>query len=141
VTSLVAKFSKIITNTMIGDELNSLRLYQITRKYRDESRPKHGLLRTREFLMKDMYSFHLSQECVEKTYAEVCKAYEAVFDRLDLKYNKVSASVGAMGGQKSHEFHVESEVGEDKIFSCPNCQKSVSIEFFKENTNSSDTVK
>jgi prolyl-tRNA synthetase len=131
VTTLVSKYSKLISNTCLGDN-QSLRLYQITRKYRDESRPKHGLLRTREFLMKDMYSFHLSDSCVEKTYDEVCKSYEAIFNRLDLNYKKVNASVGAMGGKKSHEYHIESEVGEDKVYSCLKCSKSISADLINE---------
>ena len=75
VTNLVSKYSKLISSDCIN---NSLRLYQITRKYRDESRPKHGLLRSREFLMKDLYTFHLNSVCAEKTYDSVCKAYETV---------------------------------------------------------------
>jgi len=125
VTSLVAKYSKEISSHCLGPS-KSLRLYQITRKYRDESRPKHGLLRTREFLMKDMYSFHTSEPCVEETYEQVCKAYETIFDRLELNYKKAAASTGSMGGSKSHEYHIESEIGEDKIFECETCSKSIS---------------
>ena len=127
VTSIVSKFSKGLASTCLG-KLQALRLYQITRKYRDESRPKHGLLRAREFLMKDMYTFHTNDECVEKTYNEVCKAYETIFERLDLAYLKTEASVGAMGGTRSHEYHVASEAGEDKVFTCLQCKKSLSSE-------------
>ena len=134
VTSLVSKFSLNLPATNLG-ESQSLRLYQITRKYRDESRPKHGLLRAREFLMKDMYTFHLSEKCVEKTYSDVCKAYETIFDRLDVPYLKTSASVGAMGGSKSHEYHVKSEIGEDRVFTCPNCKKSISADLVTESNS------
>jgi prolyl-tRNA synthetase len=127
VTSLVAKFAKTMPIECLNDK-NSLRLYQITRKYRDESRPKHGLLRTREFLMKDMYTFHLNEASVEETYADVCKAYEAIFTRLDLNYRKTIASVGSMGGKKSHEYHLESEIGEDQIFVCDACSKAISVD-------------
>ena len=75
VTNLVSKYSKLLSSYCFND---SLRLYQITRKYRDESRPKHGLLRSREFLMKDLYTFHINNACAEKTYENVCKAYETV---------------------------------------------------------------
>jgi prolyl-tRNA synthetase len=132
VTSLVSKYSKDISSQCLGN-LKSLRLYQITRKYRDESRPKHGLLRTREFLMKDMYSFHTSESCVEETYEQVCKAYETIFDRLELNYKKAVASTGSMGGSKSHEYHIESEIGEDKIFECKICSKSISSDLVDSN--------
>ena len=77
VTNLVSKYSKLLSSHCFND---SLRLYQITRKYRDESRPKHALLRSREFLMKDLYTFHIDSVCAEKTYDSVCKAYETVSD-------------------------------------------------------------
>jgi prolyl-tRNA synthetase len=137
VTILVSKFTKIIPSSCL-DEKNSLKLYQITRKYRDESRPKHGLMRTREFLMKDMYSFHLSEESVEQTYNEVCKAYEKIFERLNLNYRKAAASVGTMGGKRSHEYHVSSPIGEDKIFTCPACKKSLSIDLIEKKAENED---
>lgn len=127
VTNLVSKYSKSISTQCLGNN-KSLRLYQITRKYRDESRPKHGLLRSREFLMKDMYTFHTSDSCVEQTYSEVCKAYETIFDRLSLSYKKAVASVGSMGGKRSHEYHVESPIGEDKIYVCENCNSALSTD-------------
>lgn len=128
VTSLVSKFSKSISSHTLGEGHKSLRLYQITRKYRDESRPKHGLLRSREFVMKDMYTFHLDDECVNQTYSDICQAYETIFTRLDLNYRKAEASVGSMGGKKSHEYHVESPIGEDQIFICSKCSKAVSVD-------------
>lgn len=89
VTSLVHHLGRALPSQSLNAK-QSLRLYQITKKFRDESRPKHGLLRTREFLMKDMYTFHTNEKCVENTYSEVCAAYETIFDRLNLKYHKVS---------------------------------------------------
>ena len=80
-----------------------------------------------------MYTFHLSESCVEKTYEEVCKSYERVFKRLELDIKKAKASVGAMGGVRSHEYHVLSEVGEDKIFVCEKCGKASSLELFSTN--------
>lgn len=81
-----------------------------------------------------MYTFHLSESCVEKTYEEVCKSYERVFKRLELDAKKAKASVGAMGGVRSHEYHVLSEVGEDKIFVCEKCGKASSLELFSTNS-------
>ena len=78
--------------------------------------------------MKDMYTFHTNELSAESTYEKVCRAYETLFDRLDLSFIRADASVGAMGGRKSNEYHIESEIGEDKIFSCPKCQKSISID-------------
>lgn len=83
--------------------------------------------------MKDMYSFHLSQECAEDTYQDICKAYENLFTRLDLQFIKAEASVGSMGGQKSHEYLIESAVGEDKIYECRSCQKAVSSDLLTDN--------
>ena len=81
--------------------------------------------------MKDMYSFHLSKECAENTYQEICKAYESLFNRLDLQFIKAEASVGSMGGQKSHEYLIESVVGEDKIYKCQRCKKAVSSDLLE----------
>lgn len=90
--------------------------YQIQTKFRDEIRPRFGLMRAREFLMKDAYSFHLSQECLEKTYADMYGAYSQIFTRLGLKFRVVEADTGAIGGSKSHEFQVLADSGEDLIF-------------------------
>ena len=90
VTSLVARHASVLSAHCLGHANQSLRLYQITRKYRDESRPKHALLRAREFLMKDLYTFHTSDECAEKTYENVCKAYETVVH--SLIFNTLSIS-------------------------------------------------
>lgn len=130
VTSLVARHSKTLSPEFLAAD--SLRLYQITRKFRDESKPRHGLFRAREFIMKDMYTFHASEECVEKTYAEVCRAYETIFKRLELNVKKAVASVGAMGGSKSHEYHILSDVGEDKILVCEKCGQAASMDVFDE---------
>lgn len=127
VTALVSKYSKSISSHCIGDN-KSLRLYQIGKKYRDESRPKHGLLRSREFYMKDMYTFHTNEKSVEQTYDDVCRSYEAIFEKLNLNYKKAKASVGSMGGKRSHEYHVNASVGEDKIFTCKKCSQSISID-------------
>ena len=125
VTSLVSKYYKCLSNKCLGEN-QSLILYQITPKFRDEQQSKHGLLRGREFLMKDMYSFHLSERCAIDTYEHVCRGYSSVLNRLDLQYIKVEASVGNMGGLKSHEYQIESPIGEDVVYQCMECGKAIS---------------
>ncbi|MEM7389829.1 MAG: proline--tRNA ligase, partial [Pseudomonadota bacterium] len=92
-----------------------LTLYQVQTKVRDEVRPRFGVMRAREFTMKDAYSFHLSDECLEKTYQVMHKAYCNIFERLGLDYRPVIADTGSIGGSVSHEFHVLAESGEDAI--------------------------
>ena len=130
VTTLVSKYAKSLSSECIGDK-KSLCIYQISKKFRDESRPKHGLLRSREFIMKDLYTFHSNEQSVEKTYDDVCRSYETIFEKLNLNYIKASASVGSMGGKRSHEYHVVASVGEDKIFTCNKCSQSVSIDLIR----------
>ena len=110
---------EVITD-IVRKELKSykqlpLNLFQIQTKFRDEVRPRFGVMRSREFVMKDAYSFHLSDECMEKTYQTMFKAYCRIFDRLGLDYRPVLADSGSIGGALSHEFHVLAESGEDAI--------------------------
>ncbi len=110
---------EVITK-LVGNELNSykqlpLALFQIQNKFRDEIRPRFGVMRGREFLMKDAYSFHLGQDCLEKTYQVMFDAYCRIFDRLGLDYRPVLADTGSIGGDASHEFHVLADSGEDDI--------------------------
>lgn len=90
-------------------------IYQIQTKYRDEIRPRFGLMRGREFIMKDAYSFDLTQEEAHLSYERMYKAYQNIFDRLGLNYRVVQADSGSIGGDKSHEFHVLAESGEDHL--------------------------
>ncbi len=92
-----------------------LTLYQVQTKVRDERRPRFGVMRAREFTMKDAYSFHLSEECLDTTYQIMHKAYCNIFERLNLDYRPVLADTGSIGGSLSHEFHVLAESGEDAI--------------------------
>lgn len=92
-----------------------LNLFQIQTKFRDERRPRFGVMRAREFLMKDAYSFHLSQDCLQKTYDAMYQAYCNIFTRLGLNFRPVLADTGAIGGSMSHEFHVLAASGEDAI--------------------------
>jgi prolyl-tRNA synthetase len=92
-----------------------LNFYQIQTKFRDEIRPRFGVMRAREFLMKDAYSFHLDAECLAKTYQVMYDAYARIFTRLGLHFRAVNADTGAIGGSASHEFHVLADSGEDAI--------------------------
>lgn len=110
---------EVITD-LVRKEISSykqlpINLYQIQTKFRDERRPRFGVMRAREFLMKDAYSFHLSQECLEKTYQTMYQAYCNIFTRLGLDFRPVLADTGAIGGAVSHEFHVLAASGEDAI--------------------------
>ena len=93
-----------------------LNLYQIQTKFRDEIRPRYGVMRGREFLMKDAYSFHINQVSLEETYQIMFDTYCRIFDRIKLNYRPVLADTGAIGGKISHEFHVLANSGEDEIF-------------------------
>jgi len=114
-------------------------LYQIQTKYRDEARPRAGLLRGREFSMKDSYSFDLDQDGLEKSYQAHRGAYIKIFDRLGLPYVIVSAMAGAMGGSRSEEFLAECEVGEDTFVRCSKCDYAANTEAVKSNINAVDT--
>ena len=92
-----------------------LNFYQIQTKFRDEIRPRFGVMRAREFMMKDAYSFHANGESLEKTYAQMFTSYSNVFTRLGLKFRAVKADTGAIGGHGSHEFHVLADSGEDGL--------------------------
>ncbi|HZT31189.1 MAG TPA: proline--tRNA ligase [Bryobacteraceae bacterium] len=102
--------------------------YQIQTKFRDEARPKSGLLRVRQFLMKDSYSFDMDQAGLDTAYEKHYRAYCRIFDRCGLEYAAVEAHSGAMGGSQSHEFMVASEAGEDFIVVCAQCGYSANLE-------------
>jgi prolyl-tRNA synthetase len=93
-------------------------LYQIQTKFRDEIRPRFGLMRGREFMMKDAYSFHTSPESLDEAYRAMERAYRRVFDRCELSYTAVEADTGNIGGSESHEFMVLAETGEDAVAAC-----------------------
>jgi len=112
-------------------------VYQIQNKYRDELRAKSGILRGREFGMKDMYSFHLTQEGFEKFYEAVKKAYIEVFDRCELNAKVTEASGGDFSNKISYEFMALTEVGEDEIYYCPKCDWCVNSEIAKVNAGES----
>jgi prolyl-tRNA synthetase len=108
---------------IVRDELSSYRqlplaLYQINTKYRDEIRPRYGVMRGREFVMKDAYSWHCDDESLDKTYQAMGRAYRRIFQRCGLTVIPVKADSGAMGGSGSEEFMVESEIGDNTLILC-----------------------
>ncbi len=118
---------------LIKDEIKSykqlpLSLYQIQTKYRDEKRPRFGLMRCREFIMKDAYSFDTDEENMVKAYEVMWDAYDRVFTRLHLNYKIVEGDTGAMGGKKSHEFMAMSDIGEALVAFCDSCEYAATEE-------------
>jgi prolyl-tRNA synthetase len=102
--------------------------YQIQTKFRDEVRPRFGVMRAREFLMKDAYSFHLDQGSLEETYTRMHEAYTRIFERVGLDFRAVLADTGNIGGALSHEFHVLADSGEDAIAYCPTSEYAANLE-------------
>lgn len=122
--------------TLVSSLTNSyrqlpLRLYQIGEKFRNEARPRGGLLRCREFVMKDLYTFDRSIEEARETYEEVCRVYRDTFRGLGLTVYQAQASSGAIGGSHSHEFHLECENGQDTILTCEFCNFIGNLEVFE----------
>jgi prolyl-tRNA synthetase len=123
---------EVITDT-VRDSISSYRqlpvnLYQIQTKFRDEVRPRFGLMRGREFIMKDAYSFHSSPDSLDESYVAMREAYNAIFRRCDLDHVVVEADTGNIGGSASHEFMVLAQSGEDAVVSCPNCKYGANVE-------------
>ena len=122
-----------LVTSIVRSELRSYRqlpmtLYQIQTKFRDEIRPRFGLLRSREFIMKDAYSFHSSQESLQKTYDEMYDAYGRICERCGLDYRPVVADGGQIGGSVTCEFHALAEAGEDELVYCPDCDYAANNE-------------
>ena len=122
-----------IITTLVDGDVHSYRdlpilLYQIQNKYRDEIRPRFGLMRGREFIMKDLYSFDIDDEGLDVSYQKMYYAYNQIFTRLGLKYRVVEADSGAIGGNESHEFMVLADSGEAEIVYCDNCDYAANVE-------------
>jgi len=118
---------------LVSRELRSykqlpMNLYQIQTKFRDEIRPRFGLMRGREFLMKDAYSFHADEECLAREYQHMFDTYSRIFSRLGLTFRAVEADTGSIGGSDSHEFHVLADSGEDLIAHCCGCDYAANVE-------------
>ncbi|MCL2175972.1 MAG: proline--tRNA ligase, partial [Treponema sp.] len=119
--------------SIVRDELSSYRqlplnLYQINTKYRDEIRPRYGVMRGREFVMKDAYSWHANEESLDETYQAMGQAYRRIFKRCGLTVIPVKADSGAMGGSGSEEFMVESDVGDNTLLLCKKCDYAANVE-------------
>ncbi len=121
-------FTEMVKSEVRSYKQFPMTLYQIQTKYRDERRPRFGVMRSREFVMKDAYSFDIDEAGLDISYKKMYEAYCRIFDRLGLDYTVVDADSGAMGGSGSQEFMVKSEVGEDVIAYCPVCGYSANIE-------------
>ena len=122
-----------VISDIVRREIKSYRqlpinFYQIQTKFRDEIRPRFGVMRAREFVMKDAYSFHADSASLEATYQAMYDAYSRVFTRLGLKFRSVAADPGAIGGTGSHEFHVLADSGEDAIVFCPTSDYAANVE-------------
>ncbi|WP_297360182.1 proline--tRNA ligase [Acidiferrobacter sp.] len=105
-----------------------MNFYQIQTKFRDEVRPRFGVMRAREFLMKDAYSFHADHVSLKATYEVMYATYQRIFTRLGLRFRAVRADTGSIGGDASHEFHVVADTGEDAIITCPACDYAANVE-------------
>ncbi len=121
-------FTDIIRSEVSSYRQLPVNLYQIQTKYRDEKRPRFGLMRSREFVMKDAYSFDRDWEGLDQSYQDMYEAYERIFDRCGLVYRAVEADTGAIGGSASHEFTALSEVGESEIAYCESCEMAATTE-------------
>ncbi len=121
-------FTDIVRNDITSYRQMPLNLYQIQTKYRDEARPRFGLMRSREFIMKDSYSFDKNFEDLDKSYQDMYEAYEKIFARCGLECRPVEADTGAIGGSNSHEFTALSKVGESEIAYCEHCNMAATTE-------------
>ncbi len=118
----------VVRNTVRSYRQLPLNLYQIQTKFRDEIRPRFGLMRGREFIMKDAYSFDLDEAGADVAYEKMFQAYRRIFERCGLKFRAVEADTGNIGGSSSHEFMVLAESGEDAIVSCDRCAYAANVE-------------
>ncbi|MBI2083954.1 MAG: proline--tRNA ligase [Deltaproteobacteria bacterium] len=127
-----------VITTLVKNEVRSYRqlpvmLYQIQTKFRDEIRPRFGLMRGREFMMKDCYSFDRDEKGAKENYEKMFQAYKRIFSRCGVDFRPVEAGTGLIGGTLSHEFHVLASSGEDEVFSCSQCDYAGSSEKVPEN--------
>ncbi|MBE6059062.1 MAG: proline--tRNA ligase [Clostridium sulfidigenes] len=121
-------FTDLARNEIKSYKQLPLNLYQIQTKYRDERRPRFGVMRSREFIMKDAYSFDKDNEGLDISYMKMYEAYNKIFTRCDLEFSAVEADSGAMGGAGSAEFMVKSDIGEDEIAFCTGCNYAANTE-------------
>ncbi|XP_050078593.1 probable proline--tRNA ligase, mitochondrial [Anopheles maculipalpis] len=124
ITSLIAAIAPVTYRQF------PLRLYQISTKFRDEMKPRFGLMRAKEFLMKDLYTFDVDRAHCQETYEEVNQAYDKLFTEIGIPFVKVAGDCGTMGGSVSHEYHFPSELGEDQLIHCTRCGMHSNAELF-----------
>ena len=122
-----------IVTDIVRREVRSYRelpinLYQIQTKFRDELRPRFGLMRGREFIMKDAYSFHVDADDLNREYQSMAETYRRIFQRCGLNTRQVESDTGAIGGRRAHEFQVLADSGEDAIVSCTKCDYAANVE-------------
>ncbi|KAI9023303.1 prolyl-tRNA synthetase [Hyaloraphidium curvatum] len=115
------EITQVVGSDVVSTKQLPVRLYQIGKKFRDEARPRAGLLRGKEFVMKDLYTFDATESDALATYEVVREAYRRIFSRIGLPFAVAEADTGNIGGTQSHEFHFVSDAGEDKLLSCPSC--------------------
>ena len=130
---VIAPTHEEVITMMVKEHAQSYRdlpliLYQIQTKFRDEARPRAGLLRVREFDMKDAYSFHVNEDSLDEDYQKIAKAYSNIYSRCGVPAIQAEADSGAIGGKDSHEFILPSETGEDTVFICDNCGYAANVE-------------
>jgi len=135
---------EVITD-IVRREIKSYRqlpilLYQIQTKFRDEVRPRFGIMRGREFMMKDAYSFHADEKDTQHTYHQMAKAYTNIFERCGLRFKQVQADSGTIGGSFSHEFAVLADSGEDEIGFCESCGYASNLEMAESKPPSPSTA-
>lgn len=122
-----------VVTSLVRDSLNTykklpINLYQIQTKFRDEVRPRFGVIRAREFIMKDAYSFDTTREGLDQSYEDMYNAYKRIFTRIGLNFRPVEADAGAIGGKGTHEFMALSDIGEDTIAYCDSCDYAANLE-------------
>src|SRR5690349_9616011 len=139
---LLSPTAEEVITTIAAGEINSYRqmpvnFYQISVKFRDEIRPRFGLMRAKEFIMKDAYSFDVGDDAAMASYRKMYDAYKRIFDRCGLKNFPVEADTGVIGGNYSHEFMVPAETGENEVVFCEGCGYAANIEKAQSQTSSS----
>jgi prolyl-tRNA synthetase len=135
-----------VITTLVAGEINSYRqmpknFYQIQTKFRDEIRPRFGLMRAKEFIMKDAYSFDATDEAAQESYRKMYDAYARIFQRCGLKTLAVEADTGVMGGKFSHEFMVPAATGENEVAYCEGCQYAANVDKAASNVSGSESAK
>ncbi|XP_076650748.1 prolyl-tRNA synthetase 2-like protein, mitochondrial [Halictus rubicundus] len=122
----------IASTGTLSPKILPLKLYQISNKWRDEMKPRHGFFRSREFVMKDLYTFDASLDNANTTYKLIGEAYDSIFKQIGISYVKAIGNTGSIGGLMSHEYHYKCEVGDDTVCICSSCQHAINKTVCKE---------